>query len=177
MRDEGLTVGSVAFGDHTMVWTDSTNGDAGQVHVRDLVTDEERAFDPRTGERCNLLSFGATDERVVMGQYCGTYAGGVRDDRVQVLDIDGDQVVTLQGSGIEAVPPSEAAAGIALVTAYESDAEGSYVYDLDSGRFLRISEGVGRWAMTTGPTPEGQFFYSTPEGRHGNTQLLAELVD
>ena len=41
------------------MWTDSTNGDAGRVHVRDLATGEEHAFDPRTGERCNLLSFGA----------------------------------------------------------------------------------------------------------------------
>ena len=54
-----------------------------------------------TGERCNLLAFGATDDRVVMSQYCGTYGGGVRDDRVQILTTDGDQVVTLQDSGIE----------------------------------------------------------------------------
>ena len=58
-----------------MVWTDSTNGDAGLVHVRDLATGEESSFDPHNGERCNLLDFGATGDRIVMGQYCGTYDG------------------------------------------------------------------------------------------------------
>ena len=101
VRDEALTVGDLAFTDTSMVWTDSTNGDAGLVHMRDLSTGEEHSFDPHAGERCNLLSFGATDDRVVLGQYCGTYAGGVRDDRVQILTTDGDQVVTLQDSGIE----------------------------------------------------------------------------
>ena len=37
-----------------------------------------------------------------MGQYCGTYDGGVRDDRVQVLDTNGDQVVALQGTASRA---------------------------------------------------------------------------
>jgi len=101
VRDEGLTVGSVAFTDEEMVWTDGTNGDPGLVHVRDLSTDEEHAFDPGTGERCNLLGFGAAGDRIVMSQYCGTYALGVRDDRVQVVDTDGEQVVTLQQSGVE----------------------------------------------------------------------------
>ena len=177
VRDEGLTVGSLAFTEHSMVWTDSTNGEAGKVHVRDLDTGEEHAFDPRSGEKCNLLSFGATDDRIVMGQYCGTYDGGVRDDRVQVLDTDGDQVVTLQGSGIEGVLASDAGDGLVVVTSYEPDGAGTYVYDLDSGRFLRITEEVSSWG-TSGPTQEGQFLWNTPENRgRGMTQHLGELVD
>ena len=101
-------MGDLAFTDTSMVWTDSTNGDAGLVHVRDLATGEEHSFDPHAGERCNLLSFGATDDRIVMGQYCGTYADGVRDDRVQILTTDGDQVVTLQDSGIDGAWPGPA---------------------------------------------------------------------
>jgi hypothetical protein len=104
VRDEGLTVGSVAFTDGSMVWTDATNGDAGRVHVRDVETGEETAFAPRSGDRCNLLGFGATGEHVVMSQYCGTYDDGVRDDRVQVVGTDGDQVVTVQGSDIRGGP-------------------------------------------------------------------------
>ena len=76
-----------------MFGTDSTHGDSSRVHVRDLETGEERAFAPRSGEESNLLSLGATDDRIVMGsKYCGTYDGGIRDDRVQVLDTNGDQV-------------------------------------------------------------------------------------
>ena len=108
VRDEGLTVGSVALTDRSMVWTDATNGDSGRVHVRDLETGEETAFDPGAGERCNLLGFGATAERVVMSQYCGTYEDGVRDDRVQVVDTEGRQVVTLQGSEIEGALTTDA---------------------------------------------------------------------
>ncbi len=177
VRDEGLTLGSLAFTDESMVWTDSTNGDAGKVHVRDLGTGEERVFDPRSGEKCNLLSFGATAERIVMGQYCGTYDDGVRDDRVQVLDTDGDQVVTVQGSGIDSTLASDAGNGLVTVTSYERGGDGTYVYDLASGRFLRIADGVSSWS-TSGPTPEGQFLWNTPTNlRRGMTQHLGELLD
>lgn len=173
VRDEGLTVGSLAFTDNAMVWTDSTNGEAGRVHVRDLETGQDRSFDPRSGDRCNLLSFGATDDRILMSQYCGTY-GDVRDDRVQVLDTDGDQVVTLQGSGIEGTLTSDA---VVTVTSYEAGGAGTYVYDLESGRFLQISDDVSSWS-TGGPTQDGQFLWNTPEnwGR-GMTQHLGELID
>lgn len=177
IRDEGLTVGSFAFTDESMVWTDATNGDSGLVHVRDLDTGEEHAFDPDSGEKCNLLSFGATDDRVVMGQYCGTYEGGVRDDRVQVLDTDGNQVVTLQGSSIDGGLMSDAGSGLVTVTSREPDGVGTYVYDLGSERFLRISEDVSSWG-TGGPTPAGQFLWNTPVNRgRGMTQYLGELVD
>ncbi len=175
VRDEGVTLGSFAFTDHSMVWTDSTNGDSGRVHARDLETGAEHAFDPHSGQKCNLLSFGATDDRILMGQYCGTYDGGVRDDRVQVLDYEGNQVVTLQGSGIEGVLASDVADGVVTVTSHESDGAGTYVYDLASGRFLRISEEVSSWT-TSGPTQEGQFLWNTPENRgRGMTQYLGRL--
>jgi hypothetical protein len=176
VRDEGLLVGSLAFTDDSMVWTDSTNGDAGRVHVRNLESGEDRSFDPHSGERCNLLSFGATDDRIVMSEYCGTYDDGVRDDRVQVLDTDGNQVVTLQGSGIEGALASDAGDGLVTVTSYESGGNGTYVYDLGSGRFLQISDDVSSW-VTSGPTQEGQFLWNTPEnwGR-GMTQHLGEIV-
>ena len=179
VRDEGLTVGSLAFTDHSMVWTDSSNGASGHVHVRNLETGEEHEFDPHSGERCNLLSFGATAGRIVMGEYCGTYEDGVRDDRVQVLDTDGEQVVTLQGSGIEGQLASDAGDGLVTVTSYEPGGAGTYLYDLDSGRFLRISGDVSSWA-TSGSTQEGQgqFLWNTPENRgRGMTQHLGELVD
>jgi hypothetical protein len=177
VRDEGLTVGSLDFTEDSMVWTDSTNGDAGRVHVRDLETGEEHSFDPRSGDKCNLLSFGATDQRIVMGQYCGTY-GRVRDDRVQILTTDGEQVVTLQDSGIDGGLASDAGDGLVTLTAYEPAGDGTYLYDLDSGQFLRVTQSVARWATTGGPTQEGQFLYSTPanQGR-GMTQHLGELID
>lgn len=177
VRDEHLTVGDVAFTDTSMVWTDSTNGDAGRIHVRDLSTGEERSFDPHAGERCNLLSFGASDDRVVMSQYCGTYAHGVRDDRVQILTTDGDQVVTLQDSGIDgALAGPRGTSDVVTVTCYKRGRAGTYVYDLGTGRFLRVSDAVSSWGMG-GPAPDGRFLWGTPVNhRHGATQWLGRLV-
>jgi hypothetical protein len=177
VRDEELTVGDVTFTEDSMVWTDSTNGDSGRVHVRDLETGDEHTFDPRSGEKCNLLSFGATDERIVMGQYCGTYDDGVRDDRVQVLDTEGNQVMTLQGSGLEGALASDIGSGVVTVTSYEPDAHGTYVYDLASDRFLRLSDDVSSWG-SEGMPQQGQFLWNTPGNMgRGMTQHLGVLLD
>lgn len=176
VRDEGLDVGDVAFTATAMVWTDSRNGDAGRIHVRDLATGAEHSFDPRSGERCNLLSFGAAGDRIVMGQYCGTYDGGVRDDRVQIVSTDGRQVVTLQGSGLDGglVPGS----GVVTVTAYGDEADGTYVYDLAGDRLLRVSDRISSWASTTGPAGGlSRFSWMTPVNRNdGATQHIGELL-
>jgi hypothetical protein len=101
-RDEGMQVGAFAFDDDDrLVWTDSTNGAAGRVHVRDLDSGEETSFDPGLGERCNLLGFDVAGGRIAMSQYCGTYDDGVRDDRVQVVTTEGEPVITVQDSGAE----------------------------------------------------------------------------
>lgn len=178
VRDEGLTVGGVAFTQDSMVWTDSTNGDAGLVHVRDLATGSERTFDPHAGDRCNLLSFGASGDRIVMGEYCGTYDDGVRDDRVQILSTDGDQVVTLQDSAIDGGLP--AGSDVVTVTAYGSTLDdprsGTYVYDLTTDRFLQISDGVSKWGLGGSIATPGQLEWQTPVNhRHGATQWLGEL--
>jgi hypothetical protein len=177
VRDENLTVGDLVFTDSSMVWTDSTNGAAGLVHVRDLATGDEHSFDPHTGERCNLLSFGATDDRVMLSQYCGTYAGGVRDDRVQILTTDGDQVVTLQDSGIDGALAGAGGTGdVVTVSAYENGRSGNYVYDLDTNRFLKISDAVSSYGLG-GPSPDGLFLWHTPVNhRHGATQLIGRLL-
>jgi hypothetical protein len=173
VRDERLTVGDVAFTDTAMVWTDSTNGDSGLVHVRDLGTGAEHAFDPHSGERCNLLTFGATGQRVVLGQYCGTYDGGVRDDRVQVLSIDGDQVATLQDSEVEGT--LAAGSDLVTVTSYQRGRSGTYVYDLADDRFVRLSTDVSSWS-TGGPVPDRFLMWNTPVNRgHGAKQWVAQL--
>jgi hypothetical protein len=176
VRDEGLVVGDVAFTDDAMVWTDSSNGDAGQVHVRDLATGEETSFDPRTGERCNLLGLGASGDRIVLSQYCGTYADGVRDDRVQILSTDGEQVVTIQDSGAEGWLP--AGSEVVNLTVYGGEHGGTYAYDLAGGRFLRLSEDVSSYGLG-GPTGQPrELMWHTPENRgRGATQHLGRLLD
>jgi hypothetical protein len=173
VRDEGLTVGDLAFTDSAMVWTDSTGGDAGQVHVRDRATGEVHSFDPRIGERCNLLGFTAAGERIAMSQYCGTY-GKVRDDRIQILSTAGDQVVTIQDSSIAG--GAYAGSDVVVVDANRGDDQsGSYVYDLRSDRFLRISDAISNWG-TGGPAGPREIFWHTPVNRHhGATWWLGRL--
>lgn len=174
VRDENLLVGDIAFTDTDLVWTDSSNGAAGMVHVRDLATGEETSFDPNTGEKCNLLSFGATGDRIMMSQYCGTYADGVRDDRVQILSTDGEQVATLQDSGIDGWLP--AGSDVVNVSVFYGEASGTYVYDLATDRFLRISEAISSFGLG-GPTGnDRQVLWHTPVNHHkGATQWLGEL--
>ena len=176
VRDEGMLVGDLAFTDEAMVWTDRTNGDSGLVHVRDLASGEEHSFDPHSGDRCNLLSFGATTDRIVMGQYCGTYAGGGRDDRVQILTTDGDQVVTIQDSGIFTFFSNSLEGGLVTFESYEDDRAGTYVFDLDDERFLRVSDSISQWGLG-GPTAPGMFLWHTSvNDRKGATQWLGELL-
>lgn len=175
VRDEQLRVGSFAFGDHTLVWSTATNGINDRIHVRDLRTGEERDFDPRSGERCNLLGFGVSGEAIMLSQYCGDYDNG-RDDRVQVVTTDGRSVTTIQDDGIE----GQVAGGLIEVTSYDRRAGGTYVYDPDDGQFVRVTKRVSSYAVG-GPTPEGNLLWHTPYGKsndpgmsgRGATQWLA----
>lgn len=164
VRDEQVQVGAFAFAGDRLVWTDSSNGAAGEVHVRDLVTSEETTFDPQLGERCNLLGFDVAGDRIAMSQYCGTYAGGVRDDRVQVVTTDGEQVVTIQDSGVEGGTLVGGGDHL-VVTAHDRATGGTYLYDFDSGDLLRLSEGASSWAPGQGPAPGDQFLWNEPAGR------------
>jgi hypothetical protein len=174
VRDEGRTVGDVAFTSTSMVWTDSANGDAGLLHVRNLSSGEEHVVDPRLGDRCNLLSLGASGDRVVMSEYCGTY-DGVRDDRIQVLSLDGAQVVTIQGDGIDGGLAGPDGNDLVAIEAQGPSLPGNYVYDLASGALLRLDDAVSRFSLG-GPTPSGQLLWSSAVNhRHGATQWLGRF--
>lgn len=182
VRDEGVRVGSYGFDGDRLVYTDSTNGAAGTIHVRDLTTGEESSFDPGLGERCNLLGFDVAGGRIAMSQYCGTYDGGVRDDRVQVVTADGEQVLTVQDTGVDG---GDLVAGgdFLTLTANNRANGGTYVYDFEEGRLLRLSDGTSSWNVATGPTPGDQFLWSEPAGgrlpvfgRSGATAHLGEFL-
>lgn len=182
VRDEGLAVGSFDFTDDALVWTDSANGAAGRVHVRDLASGEETSFDPELGERCNLLGFDAEGDRIAMTQYCGTYDDGVRDDRVQVVTTDGERVVTVQDSGVDG-GKLVAGGDFMTLTAYERASGGTYLYDFDEGRLLRLSDGHSPWDVASGPTPGDQFLWGEPAGgkiplfgRSGASAHLGEII-
>jgi hypothetical protein len=112
-----------------------------------------------------------------MGQYCGTYEDGVRDDRVQVLTTSGEQVTTIQDSGVDGYLASGGDPGLVSVTSYQRGAEGTYVYDLAEDRFVRVSDSVSKWGLG-GPAPEGDLMWHTATNRgRGATQVVAEWLD
>jgi hypothetical protein len=98
-----------------------------------------------------------------MSQYCGTYEGGVRDDRVQVVTTDGEPVVTVQDSGVDG---GRLVAGGDYVTmmAYGRATGGTYLYDVEDGILLRLSDAHAVWAVGQGPTPGDQFLWNEPAG-------------
>jgi hypothetical protein len=66
---------------------------------------------------------------------------------------------------------------VVTVTSYQRGRAGTFVYDLDTDRFLRVTEDVSSWFMS-GPVAPGQFMWSTPvNDGNGATQGIAEIVD
>lgn len=178
VRDENMSVGSIAFTSTSMVWSDRTNGSGGLIHVRNMTTGDETTFDPQAGARCNLLSVSAAADRVVLDEFCGESSAGVRDDRIQILTTNGDQIVTIQDSGIGGgtftVDGSDDV--VTIFATDRSPALGTYAYDLSTDRFLRISHGMSMFSMG-GPTPAGELMWSTAvNDNHGATQWLGELT-
>ncbi|WP_408897919.1 hypothetical protein ACJ5H2_02155 [Nocardioides sp. R1-1] len=175
VRDEGIRYGALAFTDDAMIWSETTNGTNDRIHVRDLATGDEHDFDPRSGERCNLLGFGAVDDRIVLSQYCGTYDDG-RDDRIGVYTTGGDLVTTIQGDGID----GWVTGGVVKVSSHGRERAGTFVYEPDSGRLTRVSEANSSFGLG-GPTPPGYLLWDTPVGEApgpeqpipGATQWLA----
>lgn len=184
VRDELLRVGQVDFTSTEMVWTDRDNGNGGLVHVRDLATGGERSFDPRSGARCNLLGLSVSEEDVVLNQYCGTYPGEVRDDRIQIVTTTGEPVVTIQGDGISGGIAQVGPGDVIQISNFgigNDGLEGAYAYDLESRRLLRFSDANSIWEVG-GPTPPGSLMWATPLGegegikQEGLTQYVARLL-
>lgn len=172
-RDEGVRVGRFDFTADALVWSDRGNAANDKIHVRDLASGGEYDFNPRSGERCNLLDLAAAGERIVLSQHCGTY-GDVRDDRVQILTTEGEPVTTIQGDSFEGIIGDDDVAGeghLVQLRVDGADRVGTYVYDLATGRFLRVSESVSSFPRS-GLVPAGYVLMDTAYGGSGATQWL-----
>ncbi|HXH76976.1 hypothetical protein [Nocardioides sp.] len=143
VRDEGLVVGGFAIdGDH-LVWSERAGGVSNQLTVRDMQTGEETSFDPQSGRHCTQTYLGLDSDRIVMSQSCGT-EGGVTDDRVQVVTMTGEPVVTFRDDNIWGHVDG---GGHVLIEATErgDEGEGVYFYDLATGDFVRLSTSIVRY--------------------------------
>jgi hypothetical protein len=69
------------------------------------------------------------------------------------------------------------------LTAYEPTTRGTYLYDIEEGRLLRLSDAHAQWTVASGPAPGDQFLWAEPAGgklgpfgRSGATAHLSEVV-
>ncbi|MCW2758828.1 MAG: hypothetical protein JWO46_2574 [Nocardioidaceae bacterium] len=167
-RTEGR-VGDWDIAGSTLVSTDVTNAPASRMTVRDLGTGTSRSFDPRSGDRCNQLGLTVARGRVALAEYCGT-RHKVRDDRVQVLTTSGDPVITIQGDGVELGGLGSAFVSVDANAGKPGD--GSYVYDLDRARLVRLSTGVGSFDGVAG-AGGSTLTWGTPVNDRRGTKLWA----
>lgn len=176
VRDEHLIVGSFAIDDDHLVWSEKSNGISNRLTVRDLESGDEKSFDPQSGRYCLQSSLDVDADRIVMFQNCVT-ENGVTDDRIQVVSMTGEPVVTIQGDSITG---SVDAGGHVIVTAQNPDirdTNGAYSYDLTSGDFLRLSTGTPRVHVTLwGPVAEGYVMWTEGPARgQGWVQKIASV--
>ncbi len=163
-------VGDFAIDDDTLVYTEAMNRPIDRITVRDLADGAEHSFDPESGGRCNQLSMSVAGGVVALGEYCGTHAR-VRDDRVHVVTTDGRPLVTIQGNGVDL---GSVGRGFVTATTFGAPgtAGGTLVYDIDSGRLLRIAKGspqFGPGSLAGGPT----LTWSVPANHRHGMRLFA----
>ncbi|GAA1478387.1 hypothetical protein GCM10009623_28330 [Nocardioides aestuarii] len=176
VRDEDLAVGSFAFDEDTMAWSARTNGTNDRVFVKDLDTGEVTDFDPMSGRRCNLLDFGLAGEQVVLSQYCGDLPEKQRDDRVQVVTTDGEPVVTVQSTSIDGAAVDDRWVEVQAQTLGQDSTDGTYLYDLETDRLLRVSDALSNFAIGGGPMPPGYVMWNQPvNDRRGQEEVIARL--
>lgn len=167
VRTEGLRVKSFAIDDGHLVWTDGTDP---RVFVRDLTTGEETSFDAGLEAGCNQFGTDLENEKIVLSLFCK--GGGERDDRLRVVTLAGDPVVTIQDASLSGNTNN---GGQVLVYGHGSDQTGHYAYDLDSGAFIRLSTNDSMFGMG-GPVTDGYVLWTEGyRGRSGSTQTIARL--
>lgn len=138
VRDEELVVGAFAIDGNNLVWSERRSGISNRLTVRDLETSEDSTFDPQSGRYCIQRSLGVDAGRIVMSQDCGTL-NGVSDERLQVVSMTGEPVVTFQDDSLTGYVDG---GGHLLISSDRPGAGGVYSYDLDTGDFERLSTSV-----------------------------------
>ncbi|WP_109507999.1 hypothetical protein [Nocardioides speluncae] len=170
VRDEKTEVGDFDIAGTRLVWTDVSSRPISKVTVRDLETDEEDSFDPQSGDRCNQLELQATATRIVLTEHCGT-KDRVRDDRIQVVDYDGEPVLTVRGDGSDI---AQAGDDRLLVDSY-GPKPGSYLYRFDTGDWLRVTEETSRYGLINDAWADLQTWHTPANGWRGAKQWVVRL--
>jgi hypothetical protein len=170
LRDERVDLGDYDVTDGELVYL-RDDRPSSQLHVRTLATGEERVVDTHSGERCNPLGLQRAGNRVALAQYCGTRLT-LRDDRVQVITLDGDPVVTVQDTDVS---PAVLTDRFVTVNGLRPLQGGAYAYDLERRRMLRLSNSASTWYGGDAGHGERLAWSSGIRDGHGRRTVFADL--
>ncbi len=131
--------GDVAASGGTVAWTDAYGAPVQTVTLQDEAGGTS-SFDTHTGD-CVGVGLGITDQRVVLMTNCNEGAGDDESNdeitRVDVFDLEGNPVARITGDDMG---PARMADRYLTLTSFAGEHEGSYTYDLETERFLRVTE-------------------------------------
>jgi hypothetical protein len=163
-----------AFGDH-VAWTASYDAPNDRVFVRDEGTLEKISFDPSTG-RCDQKDLGLTSDRVVVMVNCAD--AGKQDsetdvvDRIDVFDLTGKPIARITGGQLGPVRMTDR---FVTISSHKSGEAGTYTYDLETGRFLKVDDSTSGLAGSETGTGSTVVWQQRLDGDHGATYVVAQM--
>lgn len=163
-----------AFGSH-VAWTSTYDAPNDRVVVRDEQTGDTTSFDPKTGP-CDQEGLGLTADRVVVMVDCGNAGKQQSDsdvvDRIDVFDLTGQPIARITGDHFGPVRMTER---FLTISSWDKAEPGTYTYDLDSGRFLKVEDSIS--GLTGGETGTGStlVWQRRLDGEHGATYVVAQM--
>ncbi len=168
--DHGTVGATFAVRGSELTWTTRNRPDS-VLRVRDLDSGQEQRVDMDSGTRCNNLSFERVRDALVIGQYCGT-TKRVRDDRVQIVGVDGRPVVTIRGDGLDVLYSTD---DHVVMQAYTKPLAGTYVYSFADSSLKRLTNDYSMFCCATSglgdrlswATPYGGTFDQTAKDQDG----------
>ena len=99
----------------------------------------------------------------------------MRDERVQVIELDGDPVVTIQDGDLDG--GLSGTGDVVAVESYQrSGRGGTFVYDLATDRFLHVRDGVSSYSMGRAGAGTPAQLEHPGERQEGRDQRLGELT-
>lgn len=167
--------GDVAAFGGRVAWTASFDAPNDQIVVRDETTGEKTSFDPDSG-RCDQKGLGLTTDRVVVMVNCADAGNEQTDtdvvDRIDVFDLTGRPIARLTGDDLGPVRMTDR---FLTLSSWKKGEAGTYTYDLDTGRFLKVEDSMSGLAGGETGTGSTLVWQQRLDGQHGATYVVAQM--
>lgn len=163
-----------AFGSH-VGWTSTYDAPNDRVVVRDEETGDTTSFDPKTGS-CDQKGLGLAADRVVVMVNCAEAGKEETEtdvvDRIDVFDLAGRAIARIAGDNLGPVRMTER---FLTISSRKDGAAGTYTYDLDSGRFLKVEDTVSGLAGLETGTGSTLVWQRRLDGETGAAYVVAQM--